>query len=214
MGRDPAGAPRRRESDAAAAELRTREAEATAWLGSADDAPPDDQVRAQIEAIDRARRGSAGGARTPCRRGRDRPAPPGRGARDAAPGRGAARAGRERAWSSWTRETQRLVRCTAASALDDGGADRASASRRRPRRRGARDRRARRERKPRAATSAPASGPPRQPASAAREEVRAAEARARAAEVASHERAAAARLGSGGAPGGARGHRRRRPPAR
>lgn len=39
------------EADAAAAELRTRESEAKAWQGASDDAPADDQVRAQLEAL-------------------------------------------------------------------------------------------------------------------------------------------------------------------
>src|SRR5690606_37792579 len=39
------------EADAEAAELRTRESEAKAWQGASDDAPADDQVRAQLEAL-------------------------------------------------------------------------------------------------------------------------------------------------------------------
>lgn len=39
------------DADAATGELRTREAETAAWQGAADDAPADDQVRAQLEAL-------------------------------------------------------------------------------------------------------------------------------------------------------------------
>ncbi len=45
------------EVDAATAELRTRESEAAAWQGAADDAPVDDQVRAQLEALEARVRG-------------------------------------------------------------------------------------------------------------------------------------------------------------
>ncbi|MEZ4597447.1 MAG: AAA family ATPase [Chloroflexota bacterium] len=83
----------RQEAEAAAAELRTRQSEAQAWQGAALDAPADDQVRAQVEAlvarVTGLREERGGMPRRRARRGGG-----GRGARDATTRGGAAGPGR------------------------------------------------------------------------------------------------------------------------